>query len=97
MGPTTLSITTINIINNIIFVIITNSNIYSINQYSNASINDVVFKVYFADGSYKSMLVNENDATSKVVQTILEKVTFPKTKGLALFVATRDTSGISLS
>ncbi|GAM27243.1 hypothetical protein SAMD00019534_104180 [Acytostelium subglobosum LB1] len=54
---------------------------------------DVVFKCYFADGSYKSMLINESDNTGKVVQTIMEKVTFPKTKGLMLFYVHRDSSG----
>ncbi|EGC34364.1 hypothetical protein DICPUDRAFT_35121, partial [Dictyostelium purpureum] len=53
---------------------------------------DVVIKVFFADGSYKSMRVNEDDTTKQVIETILQKVTFTKTNGLLLYTASRETN-----
>jgi len=57
---------------------------------------DCVIKVYFTDGSYKSLRINESDSTRQVINAILEKVTtLSNTKGLLLYMASKENSDVS--
>ncbi|EAL65423.1 ras association domain-containing protein [Dictyostelium discoideum AX4] len=57
---------------------------------------DVVIKVFFKDGSYKSLRVNEDDKTKQVCASVLTKVSL-KTKNtnkLLLYTAFKENNGL---